>query len=179
VIDPPGDVALTERLAITPLRAAHAPLLYPLLADARLYRYVPDAARACVADLWRRFEELEHGPPPGEDEHWLNWVLLGPDGGAPAGTLQATVTPDARAWIGYVLVPSAWGQGYATEACTWLVGELAARHGVREILASVDVRNVKSVAVLERVGFERVAMHAAELRGEATTDFVYRVLCAP
>jgi hypothetical protein len=31
----------TARLAITPLRAAHAPLLFPLLADPRQYQYVP------------------------------------------------------------------------------------------------------------------------------------------
>ena len=176
--DPRGDVAFTARLEITPLRAAHAPLLFPLLADPRQYRYVPDAARASVAELWQRFEELERGAPPGDDERWLNWVLLRRDGGAPVGTLQATVVANAPAWIGYALVPPAWGQGYATEACAWLVAELPARHGVREILASVDVRNAKSIAVLERVGFGRVATEPAELRGEPTTDHRYRLACA-
>lgn len=53
----------TARLAITPLRAGHAPLLFPLLADPLQYRYVPDAARATVAELWQRFEQLERGAP--------------------------------------------------------------------------------------------------------------------
>jgi RimJ/RimL family protein N-acetyltransferase len=177
VIDPPGDVALTERLAITPLHAAHAPLLFPLLADPRQYHYVPESARASVAELWQRFDELERGPPPGENERWLNWVLLRRDSGAPVGTLQATVVAGAPAWIGYALVPPAWGQGYATEAGAWLVAELAARQGVREILASVDVRNLKSIAVLERLGFERVATVPAELHGEPTTDYRYCLAC--
>ena len=173
----PRGAAFTERLAITPLRAAHAPLLFPLLADPRQYAYIPDAARATVGELWRRFEELERGPPPGDDERWLNWILLRRDDGAPLGTLQATVVDGAPAWIGYALVPPAWGRGYATEAVAWLVAELTARHGVREILASVDVRNAKSIAVLERVGFARVATEAAELRGEPTTDHRYRLAC--
>lgn len=178
MIGTPADAALTARLAITPLRAVHAPLLFPLLADPRQYAYVPDAARASVAELWQRFAELERGPADGSDERWLNWLLLRRDDGAPLGTLQATVTAGAPAWIGYALVPPAWGRGYATEACAWLVAELPARHAVREILASVDVRNAKSIAVLERLGFERVATEAAELHGKPTTDYRYRLLCA-
>lgn len=163
----------TARLTLEPLRAAHAALLFPILADARLYTYVPDAARATVALLSERFGELERGAPPGENEIWLNWLLRRRDDGAAIGTLQATVEPGGRAWIGYLLTPPAWGHGFATEACAWLVAELARRHGVRDIMASVDVRNARSIAVLERVGFARVATCAAELRGEATTDYRY------
>ena len=163
----------SARLVFEPLRAAHAALLFPLLADPRLYAYVPDEARATVALLAERFAELEAGAPAGTNETWLNWVIRRAADGAAIGTLQATVEPDARAWLGYLLAPSAWGHGYATEACDWLVGELARRHGVHELLASVDVRNAKSIAVLERVGFARVAVCAAELRGVATTDYRY------
>jgi RimJ/RimL family protein N-acetyltransferase len=171
--------ACTARLRMEPLSAAHAPRLFPLLADPRLYTYVPDAARASVDLLAERFDELARGAPADAGECWLNWVLVRRDNDEAIGTLQATVEPDARAGIGYVLVSAAWGQGFATEACRWLVAELARRHAVREVLASVDVRNHKSIAVLERVGFERMAMHAAELHGEATNDYVYRMLCAP
>ncbi len=174
-----ASVACTARLRLEPLSAAHAPRLFPLLADTRLYTYVPDAARASVALLAERFDELARGAPSGAGECWLNWVLVRRDNGEAIGTLQATVEHDARAWIGYVLVSGAWGQGFATEACRWLVAELARCHAVREILASVDVRNEKSIAVLERVGFERVSAHAADLCGEATTDYLYRMLCVP
>lgn len=163
----------SARLLLEPLRAAHAALLFPVLADPRLYTYVPDEARATVALLAWRLAELERGAPPGSNETWLNWVLRRRDDGAAIGTLQATVEPGARAWIGYLFAPSAWGCGYATEACAWLVGELARRHGVRDVLASVDVRNAKSIAVLERVGFARAAVCAAELRGAASSDYRY------
>jgi RimJ/RimL family protein N-acetyltransferase len=172
-----GAPPLTARLAITPLRVEHAPLMFPLLADPRLYAYVPDSARASVAALWQRFAELERGAPEGSGEIWLNWVLLRRDSGAPVGTLQATVTPLSHAWIGYALEPSAWGQGFASEACAWMLAELPSRYGLREILASVDVRNAKSIALLERLGFERFATEAAALRGEPSTDHHYRFAC--
>lgn len=163
----------TARLTLEPLRPAHAPLLFPVLADARLYTYVPDEARASLALLAERFAELERGAPSDAGETWLNWVLLRRDNGAAIGTLQATVEPDGRAWIGYLLTPSSWGQGFATEACIWLVAELARSHGVRDIQASVDARNVKSIALLERLGFARVEAGPSELRGLVTIDYRY------
>ena len=172
--------ALTSRLSIVPLRAAHAPLLFAHLADPRQYAYVPDAARASVAELWQRFADLERGAPPGSGERWLNWVISLRADGAPLGTLQATVVPArGRAWIGYALFTHSWGQGYATEGCAWLAAELAQRHAVRELLASVDTRNAKSIALLERLGFERVATAPATLNGKQTTDHRYRLACAP
>ena len=165
--------AHTARLRLEPLRASHAALLFPMLADPRIYTYVPDEARVTVAMLAARFGELARGAPPEANECWLNWVLRRRDDGAAVGTLQATIEPGGRAWIGYLLASAAWGQGFATEACAWLVAELAQRHRVRDVLASVDARNLRSIAVLERVGFARVATCAAELRGVATTDYRY------
>lgn len=173
----PDAAALTTRLAIEPLRADHAERLFPVLADARLYAYVPDEAKASVEALFQRFEALARGAPEGEGEIWLNWVLLRRDSGEAIGTLQATVVPGAHAWIGYMLAPAHWGQGFATEAVAWLVAELPMRHRIGAIQASVDVRNARSIALLERLGFTRVATEAAELRGEPSTDFLYRLAC--
>jgi [ribosomal protein S5]-alanine N-acetyltransferase len=169
----------TARLAIEPLRAEHAPLLFPMLADPRLYTYAPDTPRASVEALIERFEALERGAPEADNEVWLNWWLRRLDTGDPIGTLQATVIPGSHAWIGYSLAPSAWGQGFASEAAAWLVADLPARHPLSEILASVDVRNAKSIALLERLGFERLGTEAAELHGAPTTDYRYRLTCRP
>ena len=168
----------TARLAIEPLRVADAPALLALLADPQLYVYAPDTSRASVAALAERFTALVQGPQDGSGEVWLNWVLRRLDNGLPIGTLQATVGPGVHAWIGYSLTSPAWGQGYASEACAWLIGELPRRHGVREIMASVDVRNGKSIALLERLGFLRTGTEPAELNGEASIDHLYRLDCA-
>lgn len=172
---PSGAASSTARLRIEPLQAAHAPLLFPVLADPGLYLYADGAALANVEATLRRFETLERGPPPGTHEVWLNWVLLRRTDGAAVGTLQATVVPGSHAWIGYMLAPAHWGQGYATEAGAWLVAELRSQWLLRDLRASVDVRNTRSIAVLERLGFARVATETALLHGEATRDHHYRL----
>jgi RimJ/RimL family protein N-acetyltransferase len=53
------------------------------------------------------------------------------------------------------------------------------RYVLSEILATVDIRNVRSIRVLERVGFDRIGTEPAALRGQATTDYRYRLDCAP
>ena len=167
----------TARLDIEPLRAAHAPLLFPVLADPRIYRYVPDEVHPTLDSLANRFARLERGAPAGSRECWLNWVLRRADTSAYIGTLQATVTPGSHAYIGYVLGPPDWGQGFATEACAWLVAELQMRFSLGEILATVDVRNLASIRVLERLGIRSLGKEPAEIRGERTTDYRYRLAC--
>jgi RimJ/RimL family protein N-acetyltransferase len=57
--------------------------------------------------------------------------------------------------IGYGLVPSARGQGYATEALGALV-QIAAGLGVATIRADTDLDNVASQRTLEHAGFYQV-----------------------
>jgi ribosomal-protein-alanine N-acetyltransferase len=175
LVTPMSNAEVTSRLRIEPLQARHAPLLFEALADPRIYEYIPDAPHATVDSLIERYAFLEDGAPAGVDEVWLNWALQRLDTAAYIGTLQATVTPDSHASIGYVLTPPAWGEGFATEACRWLVDALRERFVLDEIRASVDVRNHRSLRILERLGFDRAGTDASELRGEATTDFHYRL----
>ncbi|MFK0233955.1 GNAT family N-acetyltransferase [Streptomyces vinaceus] len=65
--------------------------------------------------------------------------------------------PDAEgnAEVGYDLVPSARGNGYATEALKGLVSWAFAQPGVSALHARVDADNAPSHAVLLRAGFER------------------------
>ena len=170
---------LTKRLRIEALRADHAPLLFDALDDAAIYTYIPDERHPNVGSLARRYAFLECGAPDGVEEVWLNWALQRIDTGAYIGTLQATIVPEARAYIGYVLTPSAWGQGFAREACRWLVGELESAFAVDEIVATVDTRNLRSARLLEDLGFVRVGTAPAEIRGEPTTDFRYRLGLTP
>ena len=167
--------ALTARLRIEPLGAHHAALLFDALADASIYTYIPDERHPSVDSLARRYAFLECGAPEGALEVWLNWALRRADTGAYIGTLQATVMLDSRAFIGYVLTPAAWDQGFATEACRWMVEELRSRFAVDEILAAVDTRNLRSQRLLEHLGFARIGTTPAEIRGEATSDFRYRL----
>ncbi|MFF4582022.1 GNAT family N-acetyltransferase [Streptomyces sp. NPDC001389] len=65
--------------------------------------------------------------------------------------------PDAEgnAEIGYDLVPSARGNGYATDALSGLAAWAFAQPGVTALHASVDADNAPSHGVVGRAGFER------------------------
>ncbi len=58
---------LTARLRIEPLQASHAPLLFPVLADPRIYAYVPDEIHPTVESLAKRYAFLERGAPAGRE----------------------------------------------------------------------------------------------------------------
>ena len=55
--------------------------------------------------------------------------------------------------IGYILAPSAWGQGYAAEAVGTLVGHLHEQLSAHRIEAMIEPDNLRSVRLVERLGF--------------------------
>ncbi len=68
---------------------------------------------------------------------------------------HAAPDADGHAEVGYDLVPSARGNGYATEALQGLAAWAFGQPGLTVLHASVDEDNAPSHAVLLRAGFER------------------------
>ncbi len=64
---------------------------------------------------------------------------------------------DGRYEIGYVLGPSYWNHGYATEACAAWVGYLKSLPRCYRIQSFVDAENVASARVLLKSGFVQEA----------------------
>lgn len=61
--------------------------------------------------------------------------------------------PNADIEIGYFLKRSAWGNGYATEACRRLIRMAFEAAHLTEVVATFDVDNIASRNVLKKVGF--------------------------
>jgi RimJ/RimL family protein N-acetyltransferase len=68
--------------------------------------------------------------------------------------------PPSAVEIGWLLVPSAWGQGYATEAAAALIEEGFRRVGLDRIVARYQPANTASGRIMEKIGmrFEREAV---------------------
>jgi ribosomal-protein-alanine N-acetyltransferase len=145
----------TPRLVLEPLVAAHAAGMFDVLADPAIYRYLDEAAPATREELHRTYERRAKGHSPDGSEVWLNWIVR-LSGGPALGYVQATISPPGTALIAYVFSPGFWGLGYATEATTAMLTELACGYGVQRFLAMVEVENRSSIRVLARLGF-RVA----------------------
>ncbi len=83
----------------------------------------------------------------GEDRAFLGFV------GLAAPSFEAAFTPCVE--VGWRFDPAAWGHGYATEAARAAVAFGFAELGLREIVSFTTVANVRSRAVMERLGMTR------------------------
>jgi RimJ/RimL family protein N-acetyltransferase len=87
--------------------------------------------------------------------------------------------PEGRqAEIGYTLHRAFRGQGYATEALTAVIDHLFYSLKKHRITASIDPKNLKSIALVERLGFRKEAHFKEGLffKGEWVDDAVYALL---
>jgi len=167
----------TPRLRLEPQREHHADALFPLLADPRLYEYIPLEPPASLPALRDRLARLSTRRSPDGGELWLNWVMHDARSGACVGRVQATVRPDRPAYMAYEVFPRHWHRGYATEGCArmmrWLIDELH----VGAFVAEVDALNAASLRLLERLGFERTAFRAAAdaFKGRVSDEWTLRL----
>jgi len=151
----------SRRLVLEPQVAAHAQAMFDVLGDPAIYQYENEPPSS-VEWLRDRFARLEARQPPNGGQHWLNWVIRLPSGEL-AGYVQATVCADGRAAIAYILHSRYWGQGLASEAVEAMITELKARYHVRTMSAVLKRGNLRSLRLLERLGFSRASaeLHAA------------------
>ncbi len=118
-------------LEIEPLKPVHADLLFAAYQDPRLYQYIPGQPPSSLDALRKEYSEFEAGAPADSHEVWLNWVIKRCADQQCVGTLQATLMADGKLWIGYVIAPTYWGQGFASAAIQLMLAELRARFANR------------------------------------------------
>ncbi len=162
----------TARLDLEPQVAAHAPAMFDVLRDPAIYTFEHAPPESLVA-LTQRFERLASRQSADGREQWLNWVLRLRADQALIGYVQATVLPDGRAWVAYVLGSGQWGQGLASEAVQAMLGELRQGWQVRQALAAFKRANARSRRLLLRLGFAEAAADDAARRDlEADEDLM-------
>jgi [ribosomal protein S5]-alanine N-acetyltransferase len=165
----------TDRLVLEPLQERHAALLFSLVADPEMYRFIPQDPPSELAALAARYLRLQHRAPPAGDEVWLNWAIRLKTGAAYVGLLQATLHPrEAKAYIAYEIGTPHQRQGYATEACHSLLA-LLFEYPVDKVVAEVDSRNAASIALLRRLGFSECGYHenADHFKGSPSHEFQF------
>ena len=139
-------VIATQRLILRAWREEDADALFPALSDPELTTWWSRAPYTDVEELRRDVAARDRG-------NWRGWVItrIGDDraiGQVAAGEKrQGGVTE-----IGYFLAREAHGKGIAREAASGLIGQLFAE-GQRRVFADTDPDNLRSIALLERLGF--------------------------
>ena len=158
----------TERLSLRPLAARDAERLFPLLNDPEVMAHW-DVPEIDDPDLVRVIVEGQVAEADaGKAMHWTIHTLAG-DEFLGACDLSEIDRWHKRAEIGFMLGRGAWGQGYALEAMRSVVGH-AATMGLRRLSARTHLGNLRSDALLEKLGFEEEGL----LRGHVLRDGEHR-----
>ena len=91
----------------------------------------------------------------GADEVPVAWFVVHAESGAVIGDCGAKGPPDeaGRLEIGYGLAAAYRGRGYGGEAVAAMVRWLVGQDEVRSVVAEVEVGNIASRRLLERIGF--------------------------
>jgi [ribosomal protein S5]-alanine N-acetyltransferase len=167
----------TRRLLLEPLTAAHAAELYEGLGDRRLYEFIPQEPPASSGVLEERYRKLSARRSPDGREAWLNWAMRDREGGACVGVAEATVQGDGAAYIAYMVLVPFQRRGFAAEACGRLLGHLFGDYGAGVVVAEIDTRNTSSVALVEGLGFRRVALvkDADHFKGAPSDEYRYEL----
>jgi RimJ/RimL family protein N-acetyltransferase len=165
----------TERLRLEPLRASHAPEMFEIVSDNRLYRFIPRDPPTTLASLQERFQRLETRSSPAGEELWLNWIARSKAENRCLGRVEVTIRQDASAYLAYEIAVPFWRRGFATEACRRIIDALFDDYGLKEIVAEVDSRNTPSIRLLERLGFAPGVLreNADFFKGSTSHEFTY------
>jgi [ribosomal protein S5]-alanine N-acetyltransferase len=171
------DVLHTARLIIRPLALADLDALFPIFSDEEATRYwlpTPWRERA-NSQQWFARVQARHA-----EQVAMQFVIIERGSNDVVGIclLFKFDLANRRAEVGYAMTRTHWGRGYAGEATRRLLefgfGEL----GLRRIEAEVDPRNLGSVKVLSRLGFEQEGLlrERWDMRGELSDSALFGLL---
>ena len=163
----------TERLRLPPMQPEDVDISKAVLCDEQVMRYVSDAMTPAAVE-----DDMANSVRRGAGGRIGLWVVSRKDTGAKIGTsvlmpvpieeddydwslLVPEAYPNAHIEVGYLFVPDAWGQGFATEACTRLVRFAFEHTPLAEIVATTDPENVRSHNVLQKSGLRKIGFKRA------------------
>ncbi len=163
----------TDRLLLRPLVENDWEMALETFMDPEVMKFVAD-----VGSEEALAEEMKIAVRRGAGGRIGVWCVLQRETGEKLGTaillplpieeddtdwslVQEDRYPDADIEVGYILKRSAWGNGYATEACRRLVQFAFEETELDEIVAVTDPRNAASQEVLRKCGLRDEGLRRA------------------
>ena len=167
----------TARLDLRPLAPVDAEALFALKSDAIVQRY---GSHTPWTELQQAIDYIERDRRSMADGQLVQFAVVRREDDAMLGTctLYQLDAQCRRADVGYALLPSSWGRGYANEAVTALLDWGFETLALNRVEADIDPRNTASVRALERLGFTREG-HLRErwiVGGEVGDSLIYGLL---
>lgn len=161
----------TERLLLRELTPDDAPRFWELQRDPRMSAYTGDGGVHPLEEVERLLRDVvcadyrEHG--------YGRWAVVLRSDSQLIGFAGLKYLPERdEVDLGYRLGPDYWGQGLASEACRAAMDYAWRELELDRVVAMVIHKNVASIRVLEKLGFNyqgdevddgiKVALYAAE-----------------
>ena len=170
----------TQRLRLDALRPADATALFGYRGDPEVSRFQSwrPASVAEAADFIERQAVASLDMP----DSWFQRAIRLREDGTLIGDLGVHMPPDAEGSVefGVSIAPVHQGRGYACEALRMVFGLVFGQLGRHRIHASVDPRNLASLAMLRALGMRQEAHHRESLwlHGEWVDDLVFALLAS-
>lgn len=137
-------------IALAPLTLADAPYYHRLTGDITVMAYITGEAYT----VEESFEEVKRLTQKFAGKHpWGVWVARQADTSVFVGV--GALIPVENEWtadIGYRVLPDFWGQAYGQAIALSLL-EKARQHNIRRLIATVEIENQASIAIVNKMGF--------------------------
>ncbi len=165
----------TERLILRPVGQNDAMSIFRYRSDAETNKYQGWIPKT-IDDLNSFLKRIS--PKINMVDTWFQFVIIHGDSSYIIGDLGIHFLDDEQAEIGCTLEKSQQGKGYASESIKAVINYLFVELNKHRIVGSIDPRNTKSIAMLERLGFRREAHFKESLliNGAWQDDVVYAML---
>jgi RimJ/RimL family protein N-acetyltransferase len=158
-----SDEIRTKRLLLRRASMDDAEAMHVIMSDPRAMRYWSTPPHADLGETERWIASMVEVDPSASDDFvvTLDGKLI--------GKLGAWKLPE----VGFLIDPAHWGKGYAAEAMTAFIDRRRSL-GSTELNADVDPRNLASLRLLERCGFEETGRASGTWQvGDELCDSVY------
>ncbi len=157
----------TDRVALVPVDGTNARDLWEVLNGPDLRRY-QDIPRIRAEEFERQVRARPKELRPGTIGRF-EWLLRAGAPEVPMGWISLRVNDRSPrvGEVGYSLLPTGRGYGYASEALGAVIDEAFREGDLDEVQACIVPENVDSRSVLDRTGFreERLLRSGAVIRG--------------
>jgi RimJ/RimL family protein N-acetyltransferase len=176
---PPSFPLMTPRLSLRPFQRGDVDAVFAYRQRVDVARYLADgpmSREACADAIVVRANQLSFRE---ENDRIVLAVERQAEGDVIGEIVLIWRNVAARqAELGYVFHPDFAGQGYATEAARRLVNFGFCELGLHRIFARCDPRNIRSFALMERLGMRREAHFREHTlhRGAYVGEYIYAVL---
>jgi len=178
-LTPPSDAELlikTKRLTLEPVLAIHAAEMIRVLADKKLYHYIPQDPPE-LEKLKKTYEFWESRISQEKDELWLNWVARWNETNQLIGHFQSGFKEPMDCSVAYTVGSEFQRQGFAIEALRAIFAFLNHSLDTKVIKAWIDTRNTASIHLVKKLKMKQVELikKADHFKGKDSDEFVFQI----